>query len=104
MKMQVIQDFFGEINNMPVHSFTLVNDKGMEISAINYGCIITKILTPDKDGNVENIVLGYDSLEEYIKNNFFFGAVCGRVAGRIKGGSFEIDGQTYSLAKNDNDN
>jgi aldose 1-epimerase len=103
-KMKVIQASFGQIDNQNVNSFTLINDHGIEITTINYGCIITKIITPDKHGNYENIVLGYDTLEEYLKNNSFFGAVCGRVAGRIKAGAFELDGQSYSLAKNDNGN
>lgn len=102
--MKVIQEKFGEINDQTVNSFTLVNNHGMELTCINYGCIITKMITPDKDGNYENIVLGYDSLEEYVKGSYFFGTVVGRVAGRIKGGSFDLNGKTYTLAKNENNN
>lgn len=102
--MKVFNENFGQIDNKPIQSYTLVNDHGIEITAINYGCIITKILTPDKAGNYENIVLGYDSLADYEKNPAFFGAICGRVAGRIKEGSFELDGQEYTLVKNDNGN
>jgi aldose 1-epimerase len=104
IKVKVIQEKFGQINNQTVNSFTLVNDHGFELTCINYGCIITKIITPDKDGNYENIVLGYDTLENYINGSYFFGTVVGRVAGRIKGGSFELDGKTYTLAKNENNN
>lgn len=104
MKMKIIQEEFGQINDQMVNAYTLVNDKGMELTCINYGCIITKISTPDKDGNYENIVLGYDSLAEYVKGSYFFGTVVGRVAGRIKGGSFDLDGKTYTLAKNENNN
>jgi aldose 1-epimerase len=102
--MKVYYGHFGQIDNKKIHWFTLVNDHGIEITAINYGCIITKIITPDKVGNYENIVLGYDTLAEYEKNHAFFGAVCGRVAGRIKEGAFKLDGQDYSLVKNDNGN
>jgi aldose 1-epimerase len=102
--MKVIHENFGQFDHKPVDSFTLVNDHGIEITAINYGCIITKILAPDKAGNYENVVLGYDSIEEYVNNNSFFGAVCGRVAGRIKAGSFELDGKTYALAQNNHGN
>jgi aldose 1-epimerase len=102
--MKISYENFGQLDNKTIHSYTLVNDHGIEITAINYGCIITKIITPDKAGNYENIVLGYDSFAEYEKNPAFFGAVCGRVAGRIKGGVFELDGQEYSLVKNDNGN
>lgn len=102
--MKVIQKPFGQINHQAVNQYTLVNDHGIEVSFINYGCIITKIITPDQEGIYENIVLGYETLNEYVKGNNFFGAIVGRVAGRIKGGSFELDGRTYTLAKNENNN
>jgi aldose 1-epimerase len=102
--MKVIQEVFGQINNQTVNSFTLVNDHGFELTCINYGCVITKIITPDNKGNFENIVLGYDTLEEYLDGRYFFGTVVGRVAGRIKGGSFELGGNIYTLAKNENNN
>lgn len=104
VNMKVIQEILGEFNHEPVFSFTLVNDHGVEVSAINYGCIITQIITPDKNGNYENIVLGYDSLDAYVNDPYFLGTVVGRVAGRIKGGTFELDGITYKLAKNENNN
>lgn len=104
MKMKVIQESFGQLNNQTVDSFTLINDNGMELTCINYGCIITKMTTPDKEGTYENIVLGYDTLAEYVTGSYFFGTVVGRVAGRIKGGSFDLDGKTYTLAKNENNN
>ncbi|WP_409305618.1 aldose epimerase family protein [Peribacillus sp. SCS-155] len=99
--MNVIQESFGEIGGHPVTSFSMVNDNGVEVTAINYGCIITKIVAPDKHGNYENIVLGHDTLKDYVKDPYYLGAVVGRVAGRIKGGSFELDGKIYNLAKND---
>ncbi|MBT2734007.1 aldose epimerase family protein [Bacillus sp. ISL-7] len=102
--MKVIHDTFGQIDNQTVSSFTLVNDHGVEVTAINYGCIITKIVVQDKYGNYENIVLGHDSLNDYVHDPYFLGAVVGRVGGRIKGGSFELDGNTYTLAKNDGNN
>ncbi|WHY86023.1 aldose epimerase family protein [Neobacillus novalis] len=102
--MRVVRDYFGTLENKQIHSFTITNDNGVELSCINYGCIITKIIVPDRMGNYENIVLGYDTLEEYIKDTCFLGAVVGRVAGRIKGGSFSLDGKTYSLFKNENKN
>jgi aldose 1-epimerase len=102
--LKVIHESFGQIDNQMVSSFTLVNDQGVEVTAINYGCIITKIVVPDKNGNYENIVLGHDSLNDYVQDPYFLGAVVGRVGGRIKGGSFELDGKTYTLAKNDHNN
>lgn len=102
--MKVIQEEFAEKDGRKIHSFTIVNNNGLEVSCINYGCIITKILAPDAAGKMENIVLGYDTLEDYEKGTAYFGAIIGRVAGRIKGASFELDGETYHLPKNDNGN
>lgn len=102
--MKVLKEEFGRKDNQTVLLFTLINDHGVEIGCINYGCIITKIITPDKDGNYENIVIGYDTFNEYEKDTSFLGAAIGRVAGRIKEGSFELNGRTYNLAKNENKN
>jgi aldose 1-epimerase len=102
--MKVIQESFGQIDNQHVFSYTMVNDHGLEVTAINYGCIISKIVAPDKNGNLENIVLGHDTLNEYVNDPSFLGAIAGRVAGRIKDGSFELGGTQYVLAKNDHDN
>ncbi|HEU5140970.1 MAG TPA: aldose epimerase family protein, partial [Bacillales bacterium] len=104
MKMEVNPKKFGEINGQTVSLFTITNDNGMSLSCMNYGCVITEILAPDRDGNVENIVLGFDSLEEYLHHSPYFGAVVGRVAGRIKKGQFELDGKGYSLPQNENRN
>jgi aldose 1-epimerase len=103
-KMEVKQEKFGEKDGQTVHSFTLKNDNGMKVSCINYGCIITKMLVPDQNGKLENIVLGFDSIEEYDQYSPYFGAVVGRVAGRIKKGQFELDGKGYMLAQNENQN
>lgn len=102
--MKVVQNLFGNIDGREIHSYTIKNKNGMEFSAINYGCIITSIRTPDAKGNVENVVLGFDTMEEYIEHSPFFGCVVGRVAGRIEKGSFELDGQVYKLATNDGNN
>jgi aldose 1-epimerase len=103
-RMKVIPEKWAEINQQPVISFTLINDHGIEITCMNYGCIITKIIAPDKNGNYENIVLGFNRFEPYLTNSPYFGAVIGRVAGRIQGASFELDGKIYRLCKNENNN
>ncbi|MEC5423463.1 aldose epimerase family protein [Virgibacillus sp. C22-A2] len=84
--------------------YTLTNDNGMSISVLNFGGIITKIMVPDRKGNLENVVLGYKNHTDYERNPHFFGALVGRVAGRIQGASFELNGQTYSLEANDGEN
>lgn len=84
--------------------FTLVNDEGMEVSILNFGGIITKIITPDQNGTMKNVVLGYKDYKEYEDNPNFLGATVGRVAGRIQDASFTLDGKTFSLEKNDDEN
>ncbi len=76
----------------------------MEVACIDYGCIITNILAPDRNGNYESVVLGFDSLKEYQEHSPYFGAICGRVAGRIKAGQFSLNNKSYKLAQNDGNN
>lgn len=102
--MKVAQEQIGQADNQQVSSYTLINDNGVEVTCLNYGCIITKIMTPDRNGNFENIVLGYENVEDYLNDTSFFGSIVGRVAGRIKGGSFSLNGKTYTLHKNENGN
>lgn len=84
--------------------YTLKNDHGMTVSVLNYGGIITKIIVPDRDGKMENVVLGYKNYADYETNPNFFGALIGPVAGRIQDASFELNGETYSLEANDGKN
>lgn len=102
--MKVYQEKFGEINGRTITAYTMINTLGMEVTCLDYGCIITKIIVPDKDGRLENVVLGFDSIEEYLKHSPYFGAVIGRVAGRIKSAEFELNNQVYQLAINNNSN
>ncbi|MEH7073102.1 aldose epimerase family protein [Neobacillus drentensis] len=102
--MKVFQEKFAEQNGQAVTAFTIVNDHGMEVTAIDYGCTITKILAPDRNGKLENVVLGFDTLEEYQQYSPYFGAVVGRHAGRIANAEFTLDGTKYQLAKNDSGN
>lgn len=94
----------GEIDGQTIKLFTLKNDHGMELSCMNFGCVITKILAPDICGRFENVVLGFDTLREYEKYSPYFGAVIGRVAGRIKDAQFELNGNRYKLSRNENQN
>ena len=102
--MEVYKEKFGYKDNQPIYLFKVRNEKGLELSCINYGCIITKILAPDRDGKIENIVLGFDTLEQYENNSSFFGAVVGRFAGRIKDGKFKLDNNEYLVSQNENPN
>ncbi|MGM7724626.1 aldose epimerase family protein [Metabacillus sp. Hm71] len=102
--MKVVKEQFGEYNGEAVYSYSLQNKHGMKVTCINLGCIITEILTHNKEGQLENVVLGFDDVENYLENSPYFGAVVGRVAGRIKNGSFDLDGETYELPQNENAN
>jgi aldose 1-epimerase len=88
-----------------VELFTLVNPHGVEVRAIEYGAIIVSLRAPDRDGRLDDVVLGYDSLEGYLRNNSpHFGAIVGRYANRIANGRFTLDGKTYRLATNNGPN
>ena len=87
-----------------VDVFTLTNDHGVEIRAINYGCIIASIRVPDRHARVYDIVLGHETLEGYLTRSRFFGAVVGRYANRIAKGRFTLDGKTIDLATNNGPN
>jgi aldose 1-epimerase len=80
--------------------FTMTNTNGMQVKITNYGGIITSWTAPDKNGQYEDIVLGYDSLDHYVKNNPYFGAIIGRYGNRIAKGKFSLDGKNYNLAVN----
>ena len=86
--------------------YTLKNDSGMTVTVTNYGAIITSIVVPDRDGNMGDIALGYDSVEGYMNavDKPYFGAVVGRYGNRIAKGKFSIDGEEYTLAVNNGEN
>ncbi len=97
--MNIEKEFYGATKSgSPADLYTLSNDNGMVVKITNYGGIITSIVTPDRDGNIEEITLGLDSLEDYIKGNPFFGALVGRYGNRIRRGKFTLDGVEYQLA------
>jgi aldose 1-epimerase len=84
--------------------YTLTNQQGMSVSILDFGGIITKILVPNRHGKLENVVLGYKNYQEYESNPNYFGAIIGRVAGRIQGASFELNGKIYPLEANNGEN
>jgi aldose 1-epimerase len=95
---------FGRVGGQAVYLFRFVNDPGTNIEIISYGAIIKSIKRPDKKGKIQDIVLGYGTLEDYLSDNNYIGATIGRYANRISDASFSIDGKTYFLDKNDGDN
>jgi aldose 1-epimerase len=102
-KISITEKPFGSFNNEAVTEYTLINAAGMQVSIINYGGTVTKIITKDKEGKDGDVILGYDSLAGYLqKGNPYFGCLVGRYGNRIAKGKFTLDGKTYSLATNNN--
>lgn len=93
-----------QIGENEVFKYSLDNGF-MQVEMTNYGGLISKIVVPDKDGNMENIALALDSIPDYFnRNTSFFGATAGRVANRISNARFELDGVTYKLAETNGKN
>ena len=87
-----------------VEIYTLTNDNGLKMRVMTYGAIVVSLEAPDRDGQLADVVLGYDTLDEYIEDSPYFGAACGRYANRIAKGKFTIDGAEYQLATNNDEN
>ncbi len=85
-----------------VFEYALVNKNNVEVRVINYGGILTTLKAPDRNGVIEDIVLGYDSLAGYLKKTPYFGAIVGRYANRIANGKFTLDGKKFTVAQNNN--
>ena len=100
----ISQSVFGNVNDVVVNAFTLSNKNGIEIQLIEYGATVTKIITPDKNGNRHDIVLGFNTLDGYLNEHPYFGATVGRYGNRIANGEFSLDNENYSLAKNNGQN
>ncbi len=97
--------FEQELDGKPVHAYTLRNQSGMEVTITNYGGKVIQLLVPDRAGQLVDVVLGHDSLQDYVNSEEqYFGSLCGRYANRIARGHLEIDGVTYQLPINNGPN
>lgn len=90
----------GHLNNSDIVAYNVKFENGFEVEVLNLGGVITKIITPDKDGNLENIVVAYEDIDDYIENPHYYGAIIGRTGGRICNGKVVIEGKEYQLNKN----
>lgn len=95
---------FGAVEGESVERYTLANANGMEVAVLTYGAAIQSITVPDRDGTLANVALGFDNIDDYVAMSPYFGAVVGRYANRIANGTFELDGETYQLAINNDPN
>ena len=103
--MNIHKKFYGAVQSgTPVDLYTLTNDHGVEVKITNYGGIVVSVRTPDRNGKFDDIVLGFDTLEEYLGPHPFFGVLVGRYANRIAHGKFTLKGKEYALAKNVDEN
>ncbi len=91
---------FGTVPEGRVDLYTMTNSRGMEVRAMNYGGIIVSLRVPDKKGVLADVVLGFDTLDAYLNNKPYFGAIIGRYANRIANGKFTLNGAGYRLARN----
>lgn len=97
--MFIINKVF-EVEGNNIELITLKNKNNMEVKLLNHGATIVELLVPDRDDLLENVVITYQRLEDYIPNTPYFGATIGRTSGRIADGRFYLDGQLYNLTKN----
>jgi aldose 1-epimerase len=91
---------WGQLDEHEVDLYTLTNQHGLVLKVTNYGATVTELHVPDKSGKLADIVLGFDDLESYQKGTAYFGAIVGRVANRIRGAKFKLEGKAYELAAN----
>jgi aldose 1-epimerase len=96
---------FGSLpDGSKVEKLTFRNARQLEVSILTYGGIIQSVLVPDKNGNLADIVLGFDQLEDYVQRNPYFGAIIGRYGNRVAKGRFTLNGKQYQIPTNDGSN
>ena len=100
-----MKEVFGKTKNgKMVNAYTIKNANGMSATIIDYGATVVKLLIPDKNKILRDIQLGYDDVKSYEDGSTFFGAIIGRNANRINEGKVTLDGVTYQMDQNDNEN
>lgn len=103
-KDSVTRQSFGQADGRNVDIYTLTNAHGVEARITNYGGIVVSLRVPDRAGKFDDVVLGYDSIDDYIKGTFYLGALIGRYGNRIAKGRFTLNGVGYQLAVNNGEN
>ena len=87
-----------------IYLFTLKNENGMKAKIINYGATVVSLTVPDRNGEYEDVILGYDTLKQYIDGTSYFGGIVGRYGNRIGKGKFTLDGKEYQVTVNNGEN
>ena len=103
--MDVTVESFGKTaDGQQVRIYKLTNANGLKAGVMTYGAIVVSLEAPDKTGKMDDVVLGYDNLDGYLRSSPYFGAIVGRYGNRIGKGKFTLDGTEYTLAVNNNEN
>ncbi|MCI8510694.1 MAG: galactose mutarotase [Lachnospiraceae bacterium] len=103
--MAIQKERFGEMpDGREISLYTVTNDNGLSASVTNLGAAWVRMLVPDREGNLADVLLGYDGAAEYLAGSPHFGATVGRVANRVGGARFWLEEREYLLAKNERDN
>jgi aldose 1-epimerase len=101
--MSVKYELFGTTpEGEKVGKFILNNSKGITATVMSLGSTVISLKMPDREGEIKEVTLGFDNLQQYLVSHFYFGAVIGRFANRIAKGVFQLDGVKYYLARNEN--
>ncbi len=98
------ENFGRTTDGQNVELYTLTNRRGAEVKVMTYGATVVTLKVPDRDGKMGDVVLGFDRLEDYLKDTHYFGAIVGRYGNRIAKGRFTLDGVEYKLAVNNGEN
>ncbi len=103
--MSIVSEKFGTTKEgAEVTRYTITNKNGLSVSTLDYGAIISHLMVPDKNGRMDDIVLGFDTVAGYEVNGCFFGSFIGRHGNRIGDAAFTLNGKSYQLEKNDGKN
>ncbi len=93
---------FGKFKNDDIKLFTITNSNGLVAKLTNFGAVLVSLFVPDKNGNLDDVVLGFDSLDKYLTNDIcYFGSTVGRNSNRVKNASFMLNDVIYNLDKNE---
>ncbi|SRR3989339_231069 len=104
MTMHCEKKSFGRVNGVPVDLFTLINANGVTMTVTNYGGTVTSLTVPDRNGNMADVVLGFNDISGYLKTKAHHGAIIGRTGNRIGNARFTLEGKEYKLAANNGKN
>ena len=103
--MKITKEVFGQVPDRGEASlFSIINSNDLVLKITNYGATIQGIHVPDRNGKMDDVVLGFDNLQGYLDEHPYIGSVVGRYANRIAGGRFDLDGEEYKLAQNNGPN